>query len=279
MSDDLIKKIPVVSAQADTTVDTKTAPTDGEEDPFDDVKKELRSRYELLPDDIKQTITDDGYQMKLFNLAKDQKYTYDELGIIELETTMVLLGMVKPADFRDELQMQLKKNDTEIDFLVREINTQVFDPIRASLDKIFSTKKEPLDYITGEALASVGGEASPKLVAEEAAKKASIPTPAPLSVPFTIASPSAPTTPETHHGLSETEKSVLESSGVVIHEQTPLRVTPQTTIVPPTILSSTPKIATSKVTDYSVAKPTAPQQTAQTQPNTPAIDPYRESIT
>ncbi len=277
MADDLIKKIPVVSATANDFQDVKTAPSDGEQDPFEDVKKEIASRFALLPDDIKQVIMDDGYQMKLFTIAKDLKLTYDELGVIELETTMVLLGMTKPADFRDEIQLQLKKNDPEIDAIVREINNDVFNPIRASIDNLFTNKKELGDYANTNVLKNVPGALGtlpptpPVTVAPVAQPVQTQPQPTILkTTPQPMAPQSAPS-------LSAQEKGVLESSGVVIHETTPIAKAPE--VATPKIVSAlAPTMSASKVTDYSIVKPIAPSTQAQPQTVKSTTDPYREPL-
>ncbi len=123
-------------------------PAPSADDPFADVKTEMAKRYALLPEEIQKAIMSTDYQQKLFNLAKTHKLTYEELGTLELETTMVLLGMTRPEEYRDELQLELKKNDLEIDALVKDVGDQVFSPIRGALDRVYSAKKDPEDYLT-----------------------------------------------------------------------------------------------------------------------------------
>ncbi len=112
-----------------------------EQDQFEDVKIEMQKRFSLLPEDIQGVITSSEYQLKLYEIAKKNKLTYEQLGTIELETTMVLLGMTPPDDFRDELQVELKIDDDKmIDGLVKDISDQVFVPIRESLKKVYEAK-------------------------------------------------------------------------------------------------------------------------------------------
>lgn len=274
MADD-IKKIPVVSAQTKDDAANLPLPTDPQ---FDDIKKELITRFTLLPEDIQKAIIDEGYQTKLFNLAKEQKMTYEELGMMETETTMVLLGMTRPEEFRDELQLQLKKNDADMDVLVQKINEQVFAPIRASLERVYAAKKEPSSYIPESIVTGVvendtntppqgsllgkGGEASPS--------------------------------------LSQEDKTVLEKTGVVINEppvpSIPIepsqisdrkdilkdienpRKTSSLGLVADKLSKSGPVMPT-KSTDYSILKNTQPPTTGnQSVQAKPSTDPYRESI-
>jgi hypothetical protein len=257
---DEVKKIPVVSGSTNTP-----AVNDPQ---FDEIKSELFTRFELLPDDIKKAITDDNYQTKLFNIAKEQKMTYEELGMLETETTMVLLGMTKPEDYRDEIQLQLKKNDADIDVLVKKVNEQVFLPIRASLERVYAAKKEPADYIPESIVTGVVEKVTP----------VTPPTPSPT--------------------LSAQDKSVLEKTGVVINEIAPTASPIQASqvanrgdllksienppkAVPIGMVAAKLNTASSgmptKSTDYSILKSTTTPPPA-TKPTTPGSDPYREPI-
>lgn len=300
MADDMIK-INTANAMASAVSDaTATASSDGA-DPFAETKNELASRFQLLPEDIKAAIMDTGYQEKLFNLAKAEKLTYEELGVLETETTMVLLGMTKPADYRDELQMELKKNDAQIDSIVKAVNEQVFAPIRSSLERVYAAKKDPADYIP-ESIVS-GKEEKP---AEPIFTPPSPVAPAsPAAVSTTLPNASRPaiaTAVPFPSRLNTMEKSVLEKSGVVINAPTPAPQAPMSEIpdrakllasienpsgIKPSIVAEKlktagPVISATKTTDYSMPAKTAPSMPAAPEtPTTPAkpyIDPYREPI-
>lgn len=270
---DEVKKIPVVSQTGTTAPAQSATQSDNGDDPFANIKGELFSRFELLPDDIKKAIVDDGYQKKLFDIAKEMKMTYEELGTMETETTMVLLGMTRPEDFRDELQLELKKNDAEIDPLVAKINEQVFAPIRASLERVYAAKKDPIDYLE-EAVAKT-------------APVAGVPNP----------TTATPTTPAMNPNLSKQDASVLAKSGVVISEtpKTPMQTsvmsprndilkgienpqkTPVSSIVADKLKTAGPVMPT-KMTDYSVGKTTPPAGGIQNPGIRTSSDPYREPI-
>lgn len=108
----------------------------------EELQNELRDRFELLPKDLQEVIMGNEYPKKLLAIAKEKGLTYEELGILETETTMVLMGINKAEDFRDQLQIQLKKNDPEVDALVALVNRDVFGPIRQSLMKLTEGKEK-----------------------------------------------------------------------------------------------------------------------------------------
>ncbi len=110
------------------------------EENFTEVERQMRSRFQLLPADIQEVIISDNYSTKLFEIAKARKLTYEQLGSLEIETSMMLLGMTKPDEFRDELMLQLKLSDEMIDGIVKDLGDQIFLPIRESIQKVYTAK-------------------------------------------------------------------------------------------------------------------------------------------
>ncbi len=116
-------------------MDTNTTNQNGEEI-LTEVENDIRNHFDLLPKDIQDVITSSGYQEKLYNLAKKYKITYGDLGQVELETTMVLLGMTKPADFENKLRDALPNNKDIVPAMIKELSEVVFMPIHQSLMKV-----------------------------------------------------------------------------------------------------------------------------------------------
>ncbi len=261
-----------------------------DDDQFDDIRRELKTRYELLPEDIQKVIMDEGYQTKLIEIAKAQKLTYEELGLLETETTMVLLGMRKPEDYRDQVQYQLKKNDPAIDSLVNAVNEQVFAPIRSSLEKVYAERNEAEQSLEAE---------TPVATPTTTVQASSVQTSVKITPPQTIAAPTqVKITPPVAEPtkLSSNEESVLKTSGVILSETpAPIKIVPpsatptRTDVLkgienPPRMptgimadkLATTGPIMPTKTTDYSLQKRTAPVDTVT--PPKSSNDPYREPI-
>lgn len=102
-----------------------------------ETEKELKTRFALLPKEIQSIITSSDYQMKLFEIAKKHKLTYEKLGTLEMETTLVLLGMTHPKNYESDLSEQLKLKPEEITSIVEEVKTEVFSPIHNMLMGIY----------------------------------------------------------------------------------------------------------------------------------------------
>ena len=120
---------------------------------------ELLSRFALLPDEIKNVISSSDYQMKLFDLAKKYKMTYEQLGALEMETTLVLLGVSDPKDYPGKVAAATNKKAEDLAPVIAEIKQQVFDPIHASLMALYP---EPSDEDTESDLTSPQEQAAQK---------------------------------------------------------------------------------------------------------------------
>lgn len=239
-------------------------------DPFADVKTEMAKRYALLPEEIQKAIMSTDYQQKLFDLAKTHKLTYEELGTLELETTMVLLGMTRPEEYRDEVQLELKKNDLEIEALVKDVSDQVFNPIRGALDRVYSAKKEPEDYLTKAP--STGSDApamkmtppvAPRVPVTPAPAPTSTAAPvfaAPMQTPSFTAAPTAPT-------ISTTPSPITATSTPAPAFTTPTYSTPK-----PVMPAAMPMATTPFSAPTPFAKPAAPTPAPMAAPTaTPAM--------
>lgn len=109
-----------------------------------EIEKELKTRFELLPKDIQDMIVSDAYQQNLFETAKKYKLTYEQLGQLEMEATMVLLGMTPPDELQDDLQHELNISSVDAGFIVSDIKEQSFKQVWESLMKLYNKKGIPI---------------------------------------------------------------------------------------------------------------------------------------
>jgi hypothetical protein len=264
------------------------------EEQFSDIRAEMIARFQLLPEQLQNVIKGSDYQKKLMQIAKDHGLTFDQLSTLELETTMVLIGMTRPEEYRDELQAELKKNDEEIDPIVAAVNDQVLGQIRTALAHLYEGKKDPAEVLMAAPSAPVATVAP-----VTPAVAPVVPQSTPMAAPMIHMTPSTMSMPK--GSLSNDEKSMLEKTGVILTDtqmkpagQMPMQ-SPKPSITRPNRgdilrgienppkapmiqmdklsmpLSGIPK----KETDYSLPKaggaPAAPAPTK-------ASDPYRESV-
>ena len=261
----------------------------------DELQAEVKMRFELLPADIQQVIVDSNYAKSLFEIAKANHLTYPQLETMQLETFMALLGMNKPEEYRSFLQNEFKKTDAEMDIIISAINEQIFDPIKESMQKIYSDNPEVEVPEEPEIPEAVGIEPENNYFA---GALNTAPEPEAVSTVIPIRKTQ---TSSTTAGLSSMETSVLGSAGVVLGDtqnnmgavsqaetvvsdrsdimkgiENPIK-SPSATIIA-NKLSTSATLMPNKTTDYSLPKTTQPQNVVSST-NTPAqSDPYHEQI-
>ena len=114
---------------------------------LNEMQEELKARFELLPQDLQDVIQSSDYQTKLFELSKKNKLTYEQLGVLELETTFVILGLTKPTDYEKELAAGMKIKTEDLKKVISEVEAEVFLPIRKSLMRLYH---EPSDDVSAD---------------------------------------------------------------------------------------------------------------------------------
>mgnify|MGYP000932982747 CR=1 FL=1 len=90
----------------------------------------LKEKFDSLPQALQDAITASDYQQKLVTISQKYKLSVEQLGILEQETTMVLLGITLARDYAKELGEQLKLDETTLNNIVTDVNSEVFVKIK-----------------------------------------------------------------------------------------------------------------------------------------------------
>lgn len=101
-----------------------------------ELKKQMKERYDTLPDDLKKSIVSSNYQSTLIEIAKKYQLNVAQLGGLELETTLVMFGFEKPTDYSFNIEQELGISEDVAQKITRDVDERVFANIRDSLKKI-----------------------------------------------------------------------------------------------------------------------------------------------
>lgn len=104
----------------------------------EDALKKIKERFDLLPESIKEIIMSSNYQDDLIEISKKYGLNVEQMGILELETTMVMMGVTPTKDFQSELTRQLNVDMVVGAQIVADINVKIFLKIRELL-KLMNT--------------------------------------------------------------------------------------------------------------------------------------------
>lgn len=98
--------------------------------------EELQEMFRALPKDIQDAIFSLDVSEKINTIGRKNSLTVDQLGEFGSEIGLVLLGATKVSEFVDNLAERLKVSKDYALRLAGATNTEIFSPIRSSLEKV-----------------------------------------------------------------------------------------------------------------------------------------------
>ncbi|TSD03181.1 MAG: Uncharacterized protein Athens071416_242 [Parcubacteria group bacterium Athens0714_16] len=127
-------------------------------------KNPLEKLYEALPKNVQEAISSVAVAEKIQEIAKRNGLHIDEAGIISDEATMVMLGIEHPNDFVDGLKNKLKLPQEKIIALARDVDKEIFEPIKESLMRIYKDQEIADDYATAS---QINADKKPQIHADD----------------------------------------------------------------------------------------------------------------
>lgn len=126
----------------------------------ENVKKALKERFDALPKTVQESILSSEYQNTLVEISKKYQMTVGQLAVLEQETTLVMMGLTGPDEFRNQLVQQLGIDQNKCDQVIADINERVFKKIRDLLKLMNTPEGESPDLadIDAETLKNSGIE-------------------------------------------------------------------------------------------------------------------------
>lgn len=94
-----------------------------------------------LPLETVKAIDAVDWRAPILELRTKKGYTFEQLGDLELETELLLCGLVTPQDYPKELEKRMGISRAQADELVNEMNILVFNKIQEELIKNVERKK------------------------------------------------------------------------------------------------------------------------------------------
>ena len=101
-----------------------------------ETEKIIEEQMKVLPEDVKQAIISVDYKTKLQDITKRQRLLIDQAGKLEMETTLVMIGLEPLADYMDNLQREMDLPPVRAKEIAMDVNENIFKPIRVSLQKM-----------------------------------------------------------------------------------------------------------------------------------------------
>lgn len=114
-------------------------------------KEELYEKFENLPDDVQKAFLSIDTYDTIKKIVDKFKLHVDQSGQLSEEIGFVMLGVTRPENFLFNIQQKLGISTEVAGEIVKDINTDIFFPIRSSLEALnnggvakYSSERPPL---------------------------------------------------------------------------------------------------------------------------------------
>lgn len=96
-------------------------------------QKIISDQMKSLPADVKEAILSVDYKTKLQEVTKRQRLLIDQAGKLEMETTLVMIGLEPLTDYVDNIERELAVPKARAQEISQDVSNNIFKPIRESL--------------------------------------------------------------------------------------------------------------------------------------------------
>ena len=113
---------------------------------------QIEERYEKLPEVLKDAMFSVEIADKIFETGKKFGLIFEKIGNLAEETGYVTLGLLHPQDFVRALEEHLGIKADQASEIAKEINHQIFFPLRAEFKKAHNIELPAPDFQRSEPL-------------------------------------------------------------------------------------------------------------------------------
>lgn len=113
-------------------------------------KEQLLTKFNSLPQELKQAIAGVKTSEIIQNISKKHHLQIDQMGELAAETGLVLLGLTKPEDYIKNLNNRLKINLKDARDIALEVNIEIFSKVKESLKKLHGIGVSPVVNMPSE---------------------------------------------------------------------------------------------------------------------------------
>jgi hypothetical protein len=110
-------------------------------------ERKLDEHFASLPKEVQEAINESGYQVALYEIAKNYKLTIEQMGILEEVTTKVMLNIIHPDKYEEELASKITIPREDIANLVKDVNEKILKTIREILKEHWDKSKQQEDKL------------------------------------------------------------------------------------------------------------------------------------
>jgi hypothetical protein len=110
----------------------------------EEVQKIIAEQMKNLPKDVVASIASANYKTKLQEITQRQNLLINQAGALEMETSLVMIGLEPLADYIDNLQRELDVPLVRAKEIAADVNKNIFQTIRDSLQAMNDETSAPV---------------------------------------------------------------------------------------------------------------------------------------
>lgn len=144
------------------------------------LKIKIEKAKRELPEESRSAIDAVDWKTAILEMRTEKGYSYAQLEDLEIETELLLCGLISTKDYPKEIEKRLNIPRAQVNELVNEMNEKVFKKIREQLVKNIDSKKVieniPVNKTQVEKTESVVKKETPSILSQKLSGSFQIPT-------------------------------------------------------------------------------------------------------
>jgi len=107
-----------------------------------ETEKIIKDQMKILPEEIKGLFTDPKVNEQILEIGKTHKLNDEQLGIFQMETFLLMLGLTYPDEYQEELKDRLNTDDETLNNITKGIYTIISNEKIEKLKEIYRGTEE-----------------------------------------------------------------------------------------------------------------------------------------
>lgn len=102
-----------------------------------ETEKIIKKQMSILPEEVKRVFVDPKIDEQILEIGKNFNLDTEKVGTLQMETTLLMLGLTDPDEYPNELKDRLKIDDQILNNMVQKINTVILPEIIEKLKELY----------------------------------------------------------------------------------------------------------------------------------------------
>lgn len=107
-----------------------------------ETEKIIKKQLKILPKEIKDFFVDPKINQQVLEIGKGFNLDIEKVGVLQIETTLLILGLTNPDEYPNELKNRLKVGGETLNNIVQKINTIISPEILRRLKEIYKKTED-----------------------------------------------------------------------------------------------------------------------------------------